>query len=334
LFTHDPRVSGCGYGFIFNRINEQDAVGHGGDTFYFHSMLLLLPKHNTGLFVSYNSDRGGTAREELIKALFDRYFPVSPIIEPWILAGYENRQPGIIGEYRSNRRAHTTIDKVGELMSTLEVLPGDKAGFIQTRQGSEKEHWFEIQPYVFQKTDSLEKLVFKVDDTGGRTLGFLENVPILALERMRWYETARFHLLLLLICVVILLTSLILPFVTLVINRRSDSLLARRLPTHTKSRVLAAIVSALLLSFIVGLMIILRDPMEIVYGVPPYLGALLTLPILAGILTTVLLVVTASAWRNVYWGLAGRIHYTLVFLAAVATLWQLNYWNFVGWHFY
>jgi hypothetical protein len=39
------------------------------------------------------------------------------------------------------------------------------------------------------------------------------------------------------------------------------------------------------------------------------------------------------AWKNSYWGIAARVHYTLVTVAAVAFVWFLNYWNLLGWRF-
>jgi hypothetical protein len=40
-----------------------------------------------------------------------------------------------------------------------------------------------------------------------------------------------------------------------------------------------------------------------------------------------------SRRKNNYWGIATRVHYTLVTVAAVAFVWFLNYWNLLGWRF-
>lgn len=333
LFTPDPRIIGLGYGFIFAEFNGQKAVGHGGDTIYFHSILLLLPEHNAGLFLSYNSQDGSRARQDFLNAFFKRYFPAEPLNKTPVIEGYQERLSEVQGTYRSNRRPFTTIDRIAELMDLFDVTPGAAAGSIQTVSGSETQNWHEIEPFVFQERDNLEKLVFKPDSNSGRTMVYFGNLPIIAYERLKWYETPIFHIMLVLVSCLVLLTTLILPIATILINQKEDSVLARKLPTHKKSRALAASIGILLLSFLGGLLFILRDPIELAYKVPPILNWLLVLPILAGFLTTVLLVVTATAWRNGYWGLTGRIHYTLVFLSAVAVLWQLNYWNFLGWNF-
>jgi hypothetical protein len=38
----------------------------------------------------------------------------------------------------------------------------------------------------------------------------------------------------------------------------------------------------------------------------------------------------ALAWKETYWGLGDRMHYTLVALAAVGFAWWLDYWNLSG----
>ncbi|NIP68218.1 MAG: hypothetical protein GTO04_03250, partial [Planctomycetales bacterium] len=47
----------------------------------------------------------------------------------------------------------------------------------------------------------------------------------------------------------------------------------------------------------------------------------LGLGVLAAVLTVGALVYTALAWKNRYWGVAGRAYYTLVTVAAVAFVW-------------
>ena len=59
----------------------------------------------------------------------------------------------------------------------------------------------------------------------------------------------------------------------------------------------------------------------------------LLLPILAAVQTVGALVYSVLAWKDSYWGVAGRVYYTLVTLAAVAFVWFLNYWNLLGWRF-
>ena len=44
-------------------------------------------------------------------------------------------------------------------------------------------------------------------------------------------------------------------------------------------------------------------------------------------------VYTVLAWKDSYWGITGRLYYTLVTIASVAFVWFLNYWNLLGWRY-
>jgi hypothetical protein len=91
--------------------------------------------------------------------------------------------------------------------------------------------------------------------------------------------------------------------------------------------------SALYVLFLVGMVIILSDIYSIMYGIPPLLPFVLVLPLLAVVLTIGALGFTVLAWKNRYWGVAGRVHYTLVTLVSLAFIWFLNYWNLLGFRF-
>lgn len=49
-FASDPRINGICYGFFEGNLNNQKIIKHGGDTPIFHSLLVLLPEQNVGLF--------------------------------------------------------------------------------------------------------------------------------------------------------------------------------------------------------------------------------------------------------------------------------------------
>jgi hypothetical protein len=47
-------------------------------------------------------------------------------------------------------------------------------------------------------------------------------------------------------------------------------------------------------------------------------------------LTLGIVVLAVLAWKNRYWGVASRVHYTLVALAAVLFVVLLSNWNLIG----
>jgi len=60
---HDPRLNQTRFGLYERSSHGQMLVGHDGDTLAFHSMLLLCPELNLGIFASFNNELGGKARD-------------------------------------------------------------------------------------------------------------------------------------------------------------------------------------------------------------------------------------------------------------------------------
>ena len=68
------------YGFYEQTLNGERVIEAAGNR-QFHTRLALLPEHNVGIFVAYNStgDGGDLAEYELVEAFLDRYYPEPPI---------------------------------------------------------------------------------------------------------------------------------------------------------------------------------------------------------------------------------------------------------------
>src|SRR5260370_4092249 len=76
-FELHPMLNGLGVTFMEYSMNGQRIIGHGGDTIYFHSDMVLVPKAHVGYFISYNSagKNVGGGRGEVLRAFANRYFP-------------------------------------------------------------------------------------------------------------------------------------------------------------------------------------------------------------------------------------------------------------------
>jgi hypothetical protein len=61
--------------------------------------------------------------------------------------------------------------------------------------------------------------------------------------------------------------------------------------------------------------------------VPPLLLAIMTVPAIASVLAFGSLLFTLMAWKDGYWNLLHRIHYTIITIALFAMTWWVNYWN-------
>ena len=57
---------------------------------------------------------------------------------------------------------------------------------------------------------------------------------------------------------------------------------------------------------------------------------LLWLPLITSVLTVGMVYFLIRCWKDRYWGLLWRLHYTLVTLAAFALIPLLGYWNLLG----
>jgi hypothetical protein len=68
-------------------------------------------------------------------------------------------------------------------------------------------------------------------------------------------------------------------------------------------------------------------PYAVLSAPPLTFTALFALPILGAFGTVAALGFAVRSWREGYWGLFGRVHYTLVAASLVAVCWLLWYWN-------
>jgi hypothetical protein len=100
-----------------------------------------------------------------------------------------------------------------------------------------------------------------------------------------------------------------------------------------RARWLAGVVCALQLVFITGLMAVMGNFVDIIYGVPALLRVILFIPLLAGALTPGLLIYAVMAWKDETWSVPGRAYYTALALVTLAFTWWLYYWNLLGFHY-
>lgn len=336
LFTNDPKVSGWTYGFWEMRLNNQSLIGHGGDTILFHTLLELLPERDLGIFVSFNERASEPAGIELLRTFMDHYYPVPPPPVPKPIPGFEKNSSKFAGSYRPTRGSYTNFEKVGSLFQEVQVNPGPNSTLKTSQLVLGQEQWVEVAPLVFLPADGISSsqsfedgLVFGEDGQGNIDYFFYANNPTTAYEKVAWYDGASFNYSLLGACVLLFLSTLIWPM----------GFIFNRCPTKSKklgraARWLAGVGSLLDLLFIAGLVALLSvDPMSIIYGIPSTLIAILAIAMVASILALSSAALTVLAWKDSYWGIAGRFHYTLVVIAMLSFIWWLNNWNLLGFRF-
>lgn len=336
LFTNDPKISGWTYGFWEMRLNNQSTIGHGGDTILFHTMLALLPEHNLGIFVSYNEQSSEPAGGELLQAFMDRYYPVPPLPAPKPVSGFEKNASKFAGSYRPTRSAYTNFEKIGALFQEVQVHPGPNSTLMTSQPGLGQGQWVEVASLVFRPVNNAsyplllsEGLVFDEDSQGNINHFFYVNNPTTAYEKVAWYDDANFNYTLLGACIILFLSTLIWP-IGWIFNRgpiKPEGL-------DKAARWLAGGASMLNLLFMIGLAVMSSIALTIlIYSIPPPLIALFAAAIIAAIMALASTAFTVLAWKDGYWSIAGRLHYTLVVIALLAFILWLNNWNLLGFKF-
>ena len=338
LYTPDPRLLGTTYGFFDFSDNGQWAIGHSGGSDPIYNLLLLLPDQNLGVFVVYNSEGGGDLTNQHLgfqRAFFDHYYAapaLKPVQPP---ADFAERAGRFEGSYRltggSPGTSYTTLEKFAGLLETVEISDSGDGTLLFTNQWLER-RFVEVKPLYFRQVDAPFHILFREDDQGRITHMFTDYTPMFAFEKLKWYGTPAFNMALALGCVLMFLSMIPVILTRFIRNRRSS---ADRKPASRGARVAYWIIvgiCVLNLLFVVGT-VVWGSNLVPYFGVSMIYKIVLGLGVLAAVLTVGALIYSVLAWKNSYWGIAARVHYTLVTVAAVAFVWFLNYWNLLGWRF-
>jgi len=327
-FTHHPRLPGMAYGFRESFANNQRALWHNGTVRGYATLLYLLPEQNLGFYLAYNTWEP-ELRQVLLREFLDHYYPIQ-VSSPNPLPD-DRRNPlyRFVGDYRDIEYPHHTVDKLAILFGTVlqyQVI-ANRDGTLQI--GSAR--YVEVEPLLFRRTDAEDYVAFRENNQGQITHLFIsgEAGPA-ALERIPWYETASFHLRLVGILLLVFLSAVSVWFPgRMFLTRRKHPLPV----THISqvAGLFLSIIAILNLLFVIGVVLVMsRDPFVMVYGLPGTAVALLIIPNVTTMMTAGLLPLTLLAWKNHYWSLPRRCHYTLTTLSALLFAWLALYWNLLG----
>jgi len=328
---HHARVNPMRYGFMDMSQNGVTVIGHGGDTFWFHSLMALLPEHNTGIFFSVNTDKGGGIYMKLLEEFMDRYYPErQPLASPIKVTKKWLQQ--FAGEYEVNRYPHDDLTKISALMSRVQVSVSDSTR-LRVSLGDEVTFYVPIDSTTFREEFSSETVAFEKDKDGKVIHAYLGGMPIMALDKMNGIALASNQTLIFFaVIITAVLTIIYWPlayFIRRKYSRKSGNNLS--LPFIQKS--LAWLNYFFILVFFIGLMMSLSDPLEIVYGVPTSLKILLVLPILTLISTLGMLIFFIRSLTKSRYSKWSRLCYALLCLISILGLWQLSYWNLLGFNY-
>ncbi|HWY40313.1 MAG TPA: serine hydrolase [Chthoniobacterales bacterium] len=195
-FELNPMICGVGMNFMEYWVNPVRVIGHGGDTVYFHSDMVIVPDAHVGYFISYNSlgKNIGGGRGEVQRAFMNRYFPNQG--EPKAEVDPNTAKAdglAVSGVYEVTRRNQTTFLRLVALLDQFRVK-SDKDGVLTVEdnknQRGELKKWKEIALLVYSEVDGSERIAFRRDPSGKVT----EMLPFPAIyegQRVPWFNDKR-----------------------------------------------------------------------------------------------------------------------------------------------
>lgn len=191
-----PGVNQMALGFYEQWINGRRALGHGGDTVYFHTDLKIFPAENVGVFISVNSQGKGGAtgavRTALINGFADRYLPPASKAPPVELATAKEHAKLLVGNWSNSRRVESSFASIVYLLGEAKVgLDADGRPLVASAPtlGGAPRKWIEVAPFVWQDAYGDERLAAQVVDGKVVRWSFGAISPFMVFDRTPWYAT-------------------------------------------------------------------------------------------------------------------------------------------------
>lgn len=325
-FAHHEQLPGFALGFYEKSSHGVRIIGHGGDTRWFHSDLALIPDDRLGVFVSYNTDTGGALSfGPFLNAFLDHYYPTAPTVVTLPDDAVE-QAARVAGAYGANRMSYTTWQKAAGLMGAVE-LRAQEDGSLLVDWLDEQIRFVPIGPLLYREELGQELIAFEEDDGGRVTHAFMAALPMMAFERLSWYESPALHRFLLGVSLVVFAATVIAAGRRLLRRRFGQP----RPEDELRGRTLVVVISLLNVAFAVALVMLSADFWALLSGPATGLKAALLLPVLAGLLTLGAVVVAVRHWREHTGTRGARLRYSGVVAASIVFLWSLHMWNLLGW---
>ena len=330
-FRHAAHVNPMRYGFMDMSQNGEEVIGHDGDTFWFHSNMALLPTHNVGLFISFNSEAGGVTYTEVLEAFMDRYFPEKNTLQPVIQLPATYLQQ-FAGEYRMNRFAYNDLTKVASWFGRGQITVSESTK-LKTKFGENTDYWLPIDSLTFRHEHTSEVIEFKKASDGRIGTLFIGALPIAAFDKMTGVDLSAVHTTILIVSVIFILLTLIGGPMKYYIRKdyKRELNSARKVPLS--ARLTSWCASLCFVIFFIMLLVGLNDPTAIVYGVPLSIKIALAFPIAAVFFTVFVWYFVIMIWVNRAGDVMDRLSYSAYGVVCVVMLWQLNYWNLLGYYY-
>lgn len=355
-FTGHPALPGHTFGLFERPTSSERGLMIGGEVPGFSARMLLLPDRGVGFFLAVNrkdpllamrvfgrlverlSAPAGAVAADSATA---RTATVSSVEDGPSTAG---RPPlrAFTGDYRYNAYAAEGFLRTGALFNPrISVRSGAGGGLEVDFAGLPRraETWSRVGPRLFEAEDGA-RYAFRLDADRRATHLFVQH-PVFgpaAFERTSWYAAPGFVLGAFGVCGgVFLFAALAIPIAAVVRRRRRARGRAgvRVEPLAVRLRLASWSLAALAILFVpafawgLAQLAVVRDD-RFAFGVPWWMDAVLSVPLLTLGLTIVLAVMVARAWHTPRGTRAARAGHTLIVASAGAFHVLLWYWGLLG----
>ena len=330
LLTHAKGMNPTLHGFLDTSPQHVRVIGHGGNTFLFHSQLALFPEHDTGLFVSFSGSDAALAYDQVMKHFIQRFFPDQEEAPPAIELDKEYLE-GFAGTYLSNRRPHSDILKVIGLTNRVEVkVEGNKLLYTDFFGNSHLMPAIDSTTFRIPEKNTLVGFARAPGEKAQQL--YMSDYPIMAAERPGRLYNAGLHIFILVVTLTCILYILIVWPWLYFARRLYDKKPRTRKPLPVFSRTVAWVTSLFLLLFYL-LVFMAAGGEEIIFGIPPGIRIGLFFPLAAIPFILLMLASNVYIWKQPQTKNLSRLFYSLTTLVFILAFWQLYFFNMLGWQY-
>jgi CubicO group peptidase (beta-lactamase class C family) len=328
LYRAAPQLGAWLHGLYELRSAAPRVYGHGGDTLWFHSLMALFPETSTGLFVSFNSDSGAPARDEVYQAFLARYYPQPEPATPRLLDGAAGRSAAASGWFLPTRLPRRSAARLLALVNAMSI---EKEGPNRLAAGgpglTTPMHFIEVEPWVYREIRGQDLLVLRPAQDGAPQYAFLSSNPASAFERISplWSPPVQITLAAL-AGLGILISVFGYPIAAI-----RGAITGFKLQDEVRvAHVVAWVASVTLSVGILCFLYYLQDPQEILFGIPGSLDAAEWCGRIGAALTVMSAASVVILWARGLGRPGGRVGHTLVVVCQVVlALWAAR-WNLLA----
>ena len=322
LFAPHDGISPVLHGFYRSDRNDQLVFGHGGDVNQFHSNMSLIPGHELGVFVSFNSDPGSAARSNLMDAFVDHFFPVAFLrAAPEAIA--VNLQD-YAGEYIPLRANVSTFERLSILSDSLSISVRDDELLLIGRNTN---RWRATAPDRFTACYTDRTMVFERAESGEVSHVLIDS-PFGTYKRVNGLDAPGNIRMLMAFAVLVALLAVI-GYSYRVFSREP---VVKRLPAHDVF--IGWLYALALVGLNAQLVLILTGSVdEFAYGVPLNVHINLLLINVNMLIGAAVIFLSIRQWVTGIVSLNARLRYSALALAAIVYLWIAYYFNILAYVF-